>query len=129
MMKRKPERKDAMALLIKAARVAVPVTPKNGRQFTVAELQGYVGAHLEALPLSSGQIMWLNEEDKLKHLAFNALVDEIAHEQSSIAPLRKVVGDVLIATRTETDGRENQEESNGYREHRGAYRAPFRRLA
>ena len=129
MMKGKPERKDAMALLIKAASVAVPVTPKNGRQFTLAELQGYVGAHLEALPLSSGQIMCLNEEGERKHLAFNALADEIAHGQSSIAPLRKVVGDVLIATRRETDGRENQEESNGYRERSGAYRAPFRRLA
>ena len=96
-----------MALWIKATNVVVVVTPKNGRQFTLPELQGFVGRYIEAVPLSSGQIMWLTERRKLKRLPFNGVATAIAHEWSGIARSDSIVGDVLIASRTET-GEEEQ---------------------
>ena len=95
-----------MALLIKAigeknARVA-SVFPKNGKKFSLAELQSFVGGYVERLRLDSGQHMWLNEDGKSMGLPLNVIANILAHEETGIAPEDYIVGDVLIANDAES---------------------------
>ena len=49
------------------------VNPKNGTDFSLEELQGYVGGHIEIVRLGRGEIMVVNEEGKLQNLPCNEL--------------------------------------------------------
>lgn len=98
-----------MATWIRADESQSEVTPANGKVFTLAEMQRFVGGHIEALPMRNGKIMWINEEGKLKQLPPNLLADHIAHRQTGIALWDQIVGDVLIATVAETEGEEEEE--------------------
>lgn len=97
-----------MALWIKANGASEPVTPKNGKHFTLEELQHFVGGYIEALDLGNGSVMFLNEEGKLNELPYNLVADEIAHQRTGIAWSDGIVGDVLITTKAET--RDDEEE-------------------
>lgn len=98
-----------MAKWIKTTGATLEVAPK-GEIFTLEELQGFVGGFIEAVPLSDGTVMWLNEEGKLNGLPVNVKADGIAHRMSGIALWDRVVGDVLIASLEETEEDEEEEE-------------------
>ncbi len=70
----------------------VVVTPVNGKDFSLKELQGFVGGYIEIIHVGN-QIMVLNEEGKLQGLAYNdkatkIMVDNHYHDYA--------VGDVLV---------------------------------
>ena len=89
-----------MALLVKAdgsLSVVVPI----GREFTLEELQGFVGGYIELLKIRGGvdgygdfEMMFVNEEGKLRGLPPNLIATALyvygAHDA--------VVGDVLLCT-------------------------------
>lgn len=85
------------------------VAPANGKHFTLAEMQGFVGGYIEALPLHDGRVMWLNEEGKLIGLPYNAVADLMAHQLSGIGQWDDIRGNVLIATPAETGDGEEEE--------------------
>lgn len=92
-----------MATLIKTSGVSEIVTPADGKQFTLAELQSMVGGYIEPVRLEGDRIMWVNEEGKLQGLPLNAVATNIAGMfNMGTATLDHIVGDVLLATRAES---------------------------
>lgn len=47
------------------------VTPADGKQFTLEELQKYVGGYIERIELGNNLAMYVNEEGALKKLPIN----------------------------------------------------------
>lgn len=45
------------------------VEPSNGTDFSLEELRGFVGGHIELVRLSKSQVMVVNEEGKVYDLA------------------------------------------------------------
>lgn len=64
------------------------VDPENGKAFTLAEVQRYVGGYVEMLKVSGGKILLFDEEGSLKGLQPN-------REASKIAK-RPIVGPALL---------------------------------
>ena len=98
-----------MATLIKAHGREQNVTPANGEKFTLEEMQGYVGGYIEIIGLPDGSQLILNEEGKLKGLEPNLKASLLARK-AGIHPSDYVVGDVLIASRTEAGFDDDEEE-------------------
>ena len=100
-----------MAEFIHTNGTVASVTPKNGKAFTLQEMQEFVGGYIEALRLDDGRILWLNEDGKRLNLNYNPWADFIAHERGpGIAPNDHVVGNVIITTREEAGEDETGEE-------------------
>ena len=82
-----------MAKLIKASGEVETIKPKNGTDFSLEELQGYVGGYIEIVQLhkeNTGNIMVVNEEGKINNLPIN-------HIASVLYGLRDtIVGDVVV---------------------------------
>lgn len=72
-------------------------TPKNGKTFTLEELQQIVGGYIEILFFRDGRMMVMNEEGKLNGLQFNMKATRIAKENHLIWDNDFIVGDVLLA--------------------------------
>lgn len=67
------------------------VEPSNGTDFSLEELRGFVGGHIELVRLSKSQVMVVNEEGKVYDLPQNATM------LVNIAGIRDViVGNVLV---------------------------------
>jgi hypothetical protein len=57
------------------------IRPKNGKKFSLDELQTYVGGYIEIVALKPGNghaTMYINEEGKLKGLPYNPQATKIA---------------------------------------------------
>lgn len=78
------------------------VTPKNGKHFSLAELQTFVGGYIEMLILPNRSWLILNEEGKLKGLPRNERATVLGHA-CGIADDDFIVGDVLVASATEVN--------------------------
>lgn len=101
-----------MATWIKATGGIETVTPANGKEFTLAELQKMVGGYIEEFYLrnESGQpIMFLNEDGKRLELPPNLNATEIASENGLFVG-DIVVGDVVITTRAEAGAQTERED-------------------
>ena len=101
-----------MATWIKTTGASETVTPADGKQFTLAELQSMVGGYIEAVRLSLETVMWVNEEGKLRNLPINSLATNIAATfRMGAATLwnDRIVGDVVVANRTESGDRDEDE--------------------
>jgi hypothetical protein len=48
-----------------------PISPKNGTEYTLEELQGFVGGYIELVPMSKGRYAVVNEEGILAGLDIN----------------------------------------------------------
>lgn len=83
------------AKLLKANLDVIDVTPKNGTDFSLEELRGFVGGHIEIVPITHNQIMVVNEEGKLNGLPVNALATN-AIFLARPAFCDVIVGDALI---------------------------------
>lgn len=72
------------------------VSPANGNDFSLEEVQKIVGGYIEVVGLSDGNILVLNEEGKLYGLAENPKATAIAHEHKALFPHDYMVGNVLM---------------------------------
>lgn len=85
-----------------APAVGRKVTPAagEGKEFTLEEMQGYVGGMIEISSLGNGQHMVINEEGKLQKLPVNVEATIIYRAawrgRSAWAAKDTIVGDVLI---------------------------------
>lgn len=83
-----------MATLILTSGIATPVTPKNGKTFTLDEVQALVGGYVELLHLpNSNLVAYCNEDGKMEHLLPN---DRFSRLYGDF-----VVGDVVMGTKKE----------------------------
>lgn len=76
------------------------VKPSNGKEFTLDELQHYVGGNIEISSFPDGRMMVINEIGKLVHLEVNieatVIYRQAWKDQSTWAAADSVVGDVLL---------------------------------
>lgn len=77
--------------------------PKNGKVFTLEELQDIVGGYIEILYFKDGRMMVLNEEGKLKELRINLEATRIARDNHLIFSWDYIVGTVLLVEPGEID--------------------------
>ena len=82
-----------MGKLIKADGTTVEVSPKNGTDYTLEELQGFVGGFIEVIPAyEKGHVLVINEEGKLNNLPRNGRATDLA----DIYLWDCIVGDALF---------------------------------
>lgn len=87
------------AKLYKQSGEVVDVTPENGTDFSLQELQGYVGGYIETLALSHNRFMVINEEGKFaKGAERNEKATEIAVESGAIWFEDFIAGNALVCT-------------------------------
>jgi hypothetical protein len=60
-----------MAKFIKTDGSIINVEPKNGKDFSLKELQGFVDGYIEIVYLPNGDLMVVNEEGKMNDLPIN----------------------------------------------------------
>lgn len=82
------------AVLYKADGNTCYVEPKNGTDFTLEELQGFVGGYIEVVSIDSTTIMVVNEEGKMLGLDFNITATAIYNDLCGSSDC--IVGDVLL---------------------------------
>lgn len=80
-----------------------PVQPADGKHFTLAEVQKFVGGYVELLRLPDGHVMLINEEGKLKGLPENGLATKLALEAHAIADTDWICGPVLVCPEAQFD--------------------------
>lgn len=76
------------------------VQPKNGTDFSLKELQGYIGGHIEIVPLTKDRLMIVDEEGKLKGLPLNIPATKIYNDES-FCVTDTIVGNALVCKRSE----------------------------
>ena len=74
------------------------ISPANGNDFSLEEVQKIVGGYIEVVGLSDGNILVLNEEGKLCGLDENPKATVIAHEHKAMFSHDYIVGNVLICS-------------------------------
>lgn len=60
-----------MAKIIKANGTIIDVKPKNGRDFSLKELQSIVGGYIEIVHLKDGNIFVVNDEGAINGFCMN----------------------------------------------------------
>lgn len=83
------------AKLLKTNLDVIDVTPKNGTDFSLDELRGFVGGFIEIVPLTTSKIMVINEEGKLNDLPVNILATKALYLAIGLF-CDVIVGDALI---------------------------------
>lgn len=89
-----------MAKLIKTDGTVTEVVPKNGKDFTLEELQALIGCdwiEIVRMPGSDGSFMVVDEEGKLNGKELN----EKATKMYGRMPYDYIVGDALLCKRGE----------------------------
>lgn len=82
-----------LSTVIKADGTRHNITPRNGSDFQLDELQEIVGGFIEIVRLSKSQCMVVNEEGKIIGKPYNHLATLAAY-MSGIRDV--IVGDVLV---------------------------------
>lgn len=90
-----------MATILKTNGTQQKVTPKNGTDFQLDELQEIVGGYIEIVRVNTGELIICNEDGLIDRLPFNETATIIAHAYNAIASYDFIVGDVLICKNTE----------------------------
>lgn len=83
------------SLFIKTTGEQIEVFPENKKDFSLKELQGYVGGYIELVSLSKTRMMVLNEEGKLNNLPVNPDATKLFHKAYPAA-FDFIVGNVLV---------------------------------
>lgn len=86
-----------MALHLKPSGETAHVSPKNGKTFSLEELQGFVSGYIEMVAVSSDRVLIINEEGRLKNLPYNDAASRLVHRQ------HEIVGDVLFCRLSEVE--------------------------
>lgn len=97
-----------MAKLFKTDGTTQHVEPKNGKTFTLEELQDYVGGDIEMVHAFnrenftiSGEFFIMNEEGKLRGLEVNLKATD--QYRKKVHPFDVLVGDVLLCESDEIE--------------------------
>lgn len=91
-----------MAAIIHTSGTHTYIEPKNGTNFTLAELQKIVGGYIEVIDMTDahGTILVINEEGKLNGLPYNPLATEVYREyyrsHHKLVTQDYIVGDALL---------------------------------
>ena len=85
-----------MATIYKAhGEVIENFEPKNGKHFSLSELQAIVSGYIEIVYLKDNKIMVINEEGKLNGLAINHAATDVFLNSNPYS-FDVIVGDVLV---------------------------------
>ncbi len=95
-----------MATLLKLDGTIETVTPKNGKNFSLEEMQEFVGGFIEAVYLPNKMVMFINEEGKLYNLPVNLQATTMV--EGIIRDSDYIVGNALICNLVETGDKENE---------------------
>lgn len=88
---------ETQAYLIKTDGEVIPVSPKNQVDFSLEELQSFVGGLIELIYLGDGRIMVVNEEGKINDLDLNKNASILYLQTTN--QIEIIVGDVLVTPR------------------------------
>lgn len=88
-----------MALIYKSNGERETVSPDNGKDFKLEQLQKIVGGYIEVVEVSDDEIMVLNEEGKLLDLAYNQDATYLYRKRYQTSDY--IVGDVLVCKKDE----------------------------
>lgn len=80
-----------MGCLIKTDGTVKEVYPKNGIDFKLEELSGFVGGYIECVYIPGGFTLVVNEEGKLKGLPYNEVATRLYDN-----PHDEIVGDAVL---------------------------------
>lgn len=83
-----------MATIYKTDGTSIEVKPKNGKDFSLKEMQEIVDGYIEILDLNDGRIIVLNEEGKCSGLPYNHMATLMYRKAYNT--LDFIVGDVLV---------------------------------
>lgn len=84
------------ASLIKTDGCGECITPENEVNFSLDEMQSYVGGLIQIVELGNGMIMVVNEDGKWMGLDINPIATFVAHECNAIHPNDYIVGDAIV---------------------------------
>lgn len=96
-----------MARWIKADGTVKEIQPANKVEFTLDEMRACVGGHIEAVKLTSQEVMYVNDEGVLQQLPINTIATEVFHQHRPERSHEPICGDVLIASLVETGDEDN----------------------
>lgn len=75
----------------------VDVRPKDGAYFSLAELQGFVGGHIEMVRTPADRVMTVNETSRLDGAAVNAHATQLFVPAFPFVPCEwPIVGNALV---------------------------------
>ena len=74
------------------------ISPANGNDFSLEEVQKIVGGYIEVIELSDGNLLVCNEEGKIMSLPENPKATEIAKKHEAIFADDYFVGNVLMCS-------------------------------
>lgn len=94
-------KKSYQPFLIKPDGEKQEVNPKNGTDFSLEELQGFVGGYVQILHMGRGELMVVNEEGKLKNLPRNRDATALAYYKGRLFKGDYIVGTVLICHKSQ----------------------------
>ena len=94
-------KKSYQPFLIKPDDEKQEVNPKNGTDFSLEELQGFVGGYVQILHMGRGELMVINEEGKLMNLPLNRDATSIAHWRGRLLEGDYIVGPALICHKSQ----------------------------
>ena len=94
-------KKNYQPFLIKPNGKREEVNPKNGTDFSLDELKGFVGGYIQILHMGRGELMVINEEGKLKNLPINKDATIFAKWKGVISSKDNIVGTVLICHKSQ----------------------------
>lgn len=89
-----------MAVWIQQSGERKIVAPKDGKTFSLEELQEYVGGYIERV-LEDGRMLWMDEEGKLKHKGINIFATQLT--RGLLANDDLIVGDTLLTDPSEVE--------------------------
>jgi hypothetical protein len=78
-----------MGVWIKTDGQQVEVRPNDGKEFSLAEMQHFVGGYIELVRLRDGRRMFIDEEGKLKQKPVNVIATAMYVRDI-------IVGDALV---------------------------------
>ena len=90
-----------MATLLMPDGKQLKVVPKNGRNFTLDEMQAAVGGNIELLYLQDGRVLVINEDGKTMELPCNEQANPYGRD-AGIADWDFIVGPALLCSDDET---------------------------
>lgn len=79
-----------MATIYKTNGEVIETTPKNGKDFSLEEMQAIVGGYIEIVYLDNGKLMIVNEEGKINGLPLNDNASML------VGYTDLIMGDVLV---------------------------------
>lgn len=91
------DKPQSSSCLLKADGTMAEYLPKNGKYFTLKELQSAVGGYIEIIYLSNGMQMVVNEEGRILGLPVNKQATILGQYDGVLGLHNQIVGNVLIA--------------------------------